>query len=167
MKRNIISIVLGCGIGVILGVTAINNQTPVKVYASQARQYEAEPVAAAEEKSEPRHLTYAEKLLLAACVYAEANTEDLTGKRYVVDVILNRLDSAKFPNTISEVIYEKGQFWTQGMPSDYSKIPEDCFEAIELELESQLSTEALYFRAGRYHNFGTALFRHGNHYYSK
>lgn len=165
MKKNIISIAIGCVIGVIFGVTAINNQTPVTVYAKSQVRFE-EPVQA-EEPSEPRHLTYAEKLLIASCVYAEANTEDLTGKRYVVDVILNRLDSEQFPDTVSGVIYEQGQFWTKGMPTDYSKIPEECFTAVEMELESQLTYEAVYFRNGRYHNFGTALFSHRNHYFSK
>ena len=165
MKRNIISIILGSAIGIVLGVTALHNQEPTILHATSAINWDAEEPEP-ETKSE-RHLTYAEKLLLAACVYAEANTEDLIGKRYVVDVILNRLDSDKFPNSISRVIYEKGQFWTQGMPTDYSKIPQECFDAIEMELESQLTYEAVYFRSGRYHNFGTALFSHGNHYFSK
>ena len=165
MKRNIISILLGSVIGVALGITALHHQEPTVVYATSSINWDAEE-SEPEVKSE-RHLTYAEKLLLAACVYAEANTEDLTGKRYVVDVILNRLDSDKFPNTISGVIFEKGQFWTQGMPTDYSQIPQECFDAIEMEMESQLTYEAVYFRNGRYHNFGTPLFSHGRHFFNK
>lgn len=38
--------------------------------------------------------------LFAECVEAEAGTEGFTGKQYVVDVILNRVDSDKYPNTV-------------------------------------------------------------------
>lgn len=38
--------------------------------------------------------------LFAKCVEAEAGTEGFTGKQYVVDVILNRVDSDKYPNTV-------------------------------------------------------------------
>ena len=42
--------------------------------------------------------------LLAKCVEAEAGNQGLYGKQLVVDVILNRVDSDSFPNTIEEVI---------------------------------------------------------------
>ena len=35
--------------------------------------------------------------LLACLVYAEAGNQDLQGKEYVVDVVLNRVDSPQFP----------------------------------------------------------------------
>lgn len=48
--------------------------------------------------------------LLAKCVYAEARGEPYTGQVAVAAVILNRVESASFPNTISGVIYQKGAF---------------------------------------------------------
>lgn len=48
--------------------------------------------------------------LLAKCVYAEARGEPYTGQVAVAAVILNRVESPSFPNTISGVIYQKGAF---------------------------------------------------------
>lgn len=50
--------------------------------------------------------TDAEIYLLAQCVEAEAGYDDLSQK-YVTQVILNRLHSGKFPNTIVDVIYQR------------------------------------------------------------
>ena len=44
--------------------------------------------------------------LLARCVYAEARGEPYAGQVAVAAVVLNRVRSAKFPNTIAGVIYQ-------------------------------------------------------------
>lgn len=44
--------------------------------------------------------------LLARCVYAEARGEPYTGQVAVAAVVLNRVRSPKFPNSISGVIYQ-------------------------------------------------------------
>ena len=44
--------------------------------------------------------------LLAPCVYAEARGEPYMGQVAVAAVVLNRVRSSKFPNTISGVIYQ-------------------------------------------------------------
>lgn len=48
--------------------------------------------------------------LLAKCVYAEARGEPYTGQVAVAAVILNRVKSSSFPNTISGVIYQPYAF---------------------------------------------------------
>lgn len=48
--------------------------------------------------------------LLAKCVYAEARGESYTGQVAVAAVILNRVKSPSFPNTISGVIYQPWAF---------------------------------------------------------
>lgn len=48
--------------------------------------------------------------LLQKIVMAEAEGEPYEGKIAVANVILNRLRSANFPDTIKEVIYQKSQF---------------------------------------------------------
>jgi N-acetylmuramoyl-L-alanine amidase len=48
--------------------------------------------------------------LLAKCVYAEARGESYTGQVAVAAVVLNRVKSADFPNTISGVIYQPYAF---------------------------------------------------------
>ncbi|HHY82834.1 MAG TPA: hypothetical protein GX505_09175 [Clostridiales bacterium] len=48
--------------------------------------------------------------LLAHVVYGEARGEDYIGKVAVAAVVLNRVKSPHFPNTIKEVIYQPGAF---------------------------------------------------------
>ena len=51
-----------------------------------------------------------DEYLLARCVYAEARGEPYTGQVAVAAVVLNRVRSSSFPNTISGVIYQSGAF---------------------------------------------------------
>lgn len=51
-----------------------------------------------------------EKDLLARLVRAEAETEPYGGKIAVACVVLNRVASDSFPDTIKEVVYQRGQF---------------------------------------------------------
>lgn len=48
--------------------------------------------------------------LLAKCVYAEARGEPYTGQVAIAAVVLNRVKSSSFPNTVSGVIYQKNAF---------------------------------------------------------
>lgn len=48
--------------------------------------------------------------LLARLVYAEARGEPYTGQVAVAAVVLNRVKSSSFPNTIAGVIYQSGAF---------------------------------------------------------
>jgi N-acetylmuramoyl-L-alanine amidase len=48
--------------------------------------------------------------LLARCVYGEARGEPYIGKVAVAAVVLNRVESSSFPNTIAGVIYQKDAF---------------------------------------------------------
>ena len=48
--------------------------------------------------------------LLAKLVYAEARGESYKGQVAVAAVVLNRVSSSSFPNTISGVIYQSGAF---------------------------------------------------------
>lgn len=54
--------------------------------------------------------TSSDLYLLAKCIYAEARGESYTGQVAVGAVILNRVESSSFPNTISGVIYQQGAF---------------------------------------------------------
>lgn len=51
-----------------------------------------------------------ESYLLAQCVNGEARGESYVGMVAVASVILNRVSSSKFPNSISGVIYQPGAF---------------------------------------------------------
>ena len=52
----------------------------------------------------------ADHRLLSKLVYAEARGESYKGQVAVAAVVLNRVESASFPNTISGVIYQSGAF---------------------------------------------------------
>ena len=52
----------------------------------------------------------ADHRLLAKCVYAEARGEPYKGQVAVAAVVLNRVASSSFPNTVSGVIYQSGAF---------------------------------------------------------
>ena len=108
-----------------------------------------------------------ELYILANCVEAEAGNQDDLGKRYVCDVILNRIDDPDFPDTITDVISQKYQFtsfWDGGM--DRWKPTEDTIEICREELESRQYTGLIYFTAGNYNPYGTPAFKHGDHYFS-
>ncbi len=48
--------------------------------------------------------------LLAKVVYGEARGEPYTGKVAVAAVVLNRVDSSKFPDSLAGVVYQPGAF---------------------------------------------------------
>ena len=48
--------------------------------------------------------------LLSRLVYGEARGEEYIGQVAVAAVVLNRVDSPNFPNTVAGVIYQKGAF---------------------------------------------------------
>lgn len=49
-------------------------------------------------------------LLLTKLVNSESHAESLLDKLLVASVVINRVNSNKFPNTIREVIYQRNQF---------------------------------------------------------
>ena len=61
-------------------------------------------------KSDDNSASNSDLYLLAKCVYAEARGESYTGQVAVAAVILNRVKSADFPNTIAGVIYQPWAF---------------------------------------------------------
>ena len=111
-------------------------------------------------------LAYDELEYLAACIEAEAGTQGLMGKRLVCDVILNRVDSDKFPNSIISVINAPGQFSVvhNGAINTVS-ITKETFDAIEMELEHRTDDQILYFRNSHY-GCGTDAYRMNDHYFS-
>lgn len=57
-----------------------------------------------------RTITAREKNLMARLVRAEAEGEPYKGKVAVAVVVLNRVDSSEFPNSVTKVINQPGQF---------------------------------------------------------
>lgn len=106
--------------------------------------------------------------LLAALVYAEAGDQDFTGQRLVADVVLNRVRSAAWPNTISGVIYQPGQFspvTDGGLDRAWGNVTQSCYDAASLALAGDhVNTEVIYFSMYGCAN-GTFVFQHGCHYF--
>ena len=112
-------------------------------------------------------IRFGEMELIAQLVMAEAGNQDLTGKRYVADVILNREDSDIFPDTVAEVIFQENQFsviengafdeagWT---------ITEECYEAVKLEYEERLNYDILCFSRGP-SKYASNHFKHQDHWF--
>ncbi len=48
--------------------------------------------------------------LLACIIYCEAGYDNYNGKLAVANVILNRVKSSRYPNTVKAVVYQKNQF---------------------------------------------------------
>lgn len=105
--------------------------------------------------------------LLAICVEAEAANQDLTGKRMVVDVILNRVDDAGWPDDIVGVIsqpYQFTSFWDGGMKK--ASPSEESYEAVKMELQERGWPGLYYFSADDYSVYGTPWQQVGDHYFS-
>ena len=104
--------------------------------------------------------------LLAALIFCEAGNQPYDGKVAVGAVVMNRVRSGRFPNTMEGVIYQRGQF-TPAMTGKLARvisgnrIPAACYEAAEAALngENPIGGE-LFFntRSGR--------FKLGDHYFS-
>ncbi|MBU8907664.1 cell wall hydrolase [Desertibacillus haloalkaliphilus] len=92
-------------------------------------------------------LTEEELDLLARIVRAEAQTEPFEGKVAVADVVLNRVESSEFPDTIEEVIYEPRQFEPVMNGQVYKPADEESMEAVEEALtnDRDMSEDSLFF----------------------
>lgn len=107
--------------------------------------------------------------LLALVVEAEAGNQDLTGKRLVVDVVLNRVDCPLFPDTITEVLEQENQFttmWNGAVDKAGWHMQEDDYKAVMMEIVGpRLDTDIMYFTAGSYNKSCTPAYIHGDHYF--
>ncbi len=80
------------------------------------------------------HLTYEDKMLLAAMVWVEARGESFDGQQAVAEVVLNRVKSGNFPDTVRGVIYAQDQFRSTKHLKDAEPY-QTQFEAVEQALE--------------------------------
>lgn len=108
--------------------------------------------------------------MLMKIAMAEAEGESVEGKALVMLVVLNRVWSDAFPDTIEEVIFQPRQF-TPAVPGGryYTTEPDDgCREALALVLDGwDESGGALYFESGGKDGWHSQnlefLFEYGGH----
>lgn len=102
--------------------------------------------------------------LLAAIIQCEAWGEPYDGKLAVGSVIMNRVRSSYFPNTVSGVIYQGGQFSpvASGRLAYRleQRVDSDCMSAAQAVLGGMSTTNCLYFRVNNGIIEGTVI---GNH----
>ena len=124
-------------------------------------QVESEPIV------ESNKLSQEEVDLISRVVMAEAESEPLDGKLYVIDTILNRVDSKHFPNTVHEVIYQSWQF-TSMWNGRYDRCSSNAElnDMINSEYENRTNRDVVFFTADKYGQYGRPSFRIANHYFS-
>lgn len=125
-------------------------------------------------ESEDLFYGYSEKDidLMAACVYFEAGNQSMEGKRLVADVILNRVASSRFPNSVYDVLSAPGQFstWKKIKVSDPEDIPINCYGAVLSEISAKEKYDAslgytVYFFSSESWNSSVHLAKIGAHYF--
>jgi N-acetylmuramoyl-L-alanine amidase len=121
--------------------------------------------------------------MLSRIVEAEAGQEDYIGKILVADVVINRVNSNDFPDSVTEVVFQKSNNITQFSPVsngtiDRVTVSDDTVKAVYSALMGEdKSGGALYFMARKYSkpqnvewfdNHLTYLYTHGGHdFYSE
>ena len=91
--------------------------------------------------------------MLAAIIECEAGNQSYQGKLAVGSVIINRVNSSRFPNSISAVIYASGQF-TPVASGRFSIVlargaSSSCVQAAQEVLNGNIVIDALYFHVYR------------------
>lgn len=134
------------------------------------------------EQGNYRFLEEDELEVLQRIVEAEAGNEDEDGKLLVANVVLNRVDSDRFPETVTEVVFQQSKGVTQFSPVASGRIysvevSEETVAAVERALAGEdISQGALFFAARKYASSSkmrwfdeklTFLFRHGGHEFYK
>ena len=115
------------------------------------------------------HYEFTEKEveMIAQLTMAEAGNQTELGKRLVIDVVLNRLDHENFPDTVYGVIYQKNQFSPVSSGSfDRCYPTEENIRLVKEEIERRTDHDVMFFRAGKYGNYGTPMYCVGDHYFS-
>ena len=125
----------------------------------EAQKKEAERIAAeqaeaqrkAEEEAAVAQIQEADKELLASIIFCEAGNQPYEGQVAVGAVIMNRVKSAVYPNSISEVVYQSGQFgpamtgWLDSVRYSAGYTPSAMQAAIDALSGSNPIGDCLYF----------------------
>jgi spore germination cell wall hydrolase CwlJ-like protein len=82
-----------------------------------------------------KNLSEKELFELTRAIYFEARGEDDLGQAAVAHVILNRVKSPFYPDSVREVVWQKEQFsWTQDGKSDRMTDPRAIQKAVDIAL---------------------------------
>ena len=105
-----------------------------------------------------------EAYLLAAIIQCEAEIEPYIGKIAVGNVVMNRIKSSHFPNTLTGVIYQEGQFSPVASGRLAYRLEagvnDECIQAANEVLNGKHVIDALFFRTYRGIIDGTIIGTH-------
>lgn len=120
-------------------------------------------------KVNAKELSVTDKGWLMLIAQAEAEGEGVEGKAAVMKVVLNRVESERYPDTITEVIFEKNQFSTAlaGGRLYEAKPDDECHKAVELIEKGWDKTQGAIFFNSCDAEVGKYLFKLGNHKFYK
>ncbi len=118
------------------------------------------------QKEQQKVQKHSDLVLIAALIYCEAGNQPYEGKVAVGAVVLNRVRSGRFPNSVESVVYQRGQF-TPAMTGKLARvissnrIPSACYEAAQDALNGANPVgSAMFF------NTRSGSFKLGDHYFS-
>ena len=113
-------------------------------------------------------LTLEEIELLSRVVQLEAGSEIRESKYATTETILNRVASNKYPNTLTGVLSQKGQFSTWKNISSVKATPTtDTYQAIVMVLTGQTNTVACTTLKFNNKPIGNNPIKIGNQYYGE
>lgn len=122
--------------------------------------YEAKKVIEEIAVTEEPYISEAEIQIIAMITMAEAENEPEYGKRLVIDTILNRVDSDKFPDTIIDVATQPNQYTS--MNSDRMSrcyVRDDIYQLVIDEFKSRTNYDVIFFTSNGYSRYGTPMFQ--------
>ena len=138
-------------------LTAVNEaKAAYEAKLEEERKAAEEAERIAREQAEKAAALQAEKELLASLIFCEAGNQPYEGQVAVGAVVLNRVKSSVYPNSVSEVIYQSGQFspamsgWLDRVRAN-AGYSESALQAAEDALNgSNPVGDCLYFSTGGY-----------------
>lgn len=105
--------------------------------------------------------------MLAQLIEAEAGNQDLKGRILVGNVVLNRVRHPAWPNSVYDVIHQKGQFEVMrngAFNRAGNHISETSMEAARRAYVETLDSGILYFATFKAN--GKGHWKHGGHWFS-
>lgn len=163
---------------VLTGESNVETDIPAEETANEPAMEETEPAGTVTELAPVSEsgsgLEDQEYQILLKIVEAEAGGEDLTGRILVANVVMNRVRSDRFPNTITEVVYQRSGRGAQFSPVSDGRIDRvgisaETVEAVSRALGGEdVSAGALYFRSvnsrsGWFDHSLNRVLEYGNH----
>lgn len=127
--------------------------------AEAKRKAEEEAARKAAEEAARAQIAAEDQKLLASIIFCEAGNQPYEGKLGVGAVVMNRVRSGAYPNTIHAVIYASGQF-TPAMTGKVARayegnVPESCLQAAQAAINGETTIgDATHFRrAGKHEGY--------------